>query len=77
MLGTQDHQGVVLKGMLGYAHGTVAVVAHGQLGDTFVLHVERRRRPAASAIELKCKRRGAATAVGGDLSRMRNTSGIA
>ena len=31
VLGSQDHQGVVLKGMLSHAHGTVAIVANGIL----------------------------------------------
>ena len=59
VLGRQNHQGVVLKRMLSHAHGTVAIVANGQLGDTLGLHVEGRRRPAARTIELKRKRRGA------------------
>ena len=53
VLGSQDHQGVVLKGVVSHAHGAVAVVAHGQFGDALVRHVENRRRPAMRAVELK------------------------
>ena len=63
--------------MLSHAHGAVAIVANGQLGDTLGLHVEGRRRPAARTIELKRKRRGARQIGDDTLANTRHTDGLA